>query len=346
MRDMSPGAQEALAKVLSRTIQARALRDGRPYIVAHLITGHCNCKCASCLWRHNDWVDVSTEGLKKFYREAKEEGFVALAISGGAPFLRKDLGELVKYVKHDLGMAILVFNTGWFLKKRMDEIVPHVDAMIVSLDSADPAKHDEIRGLPGLFDRLVDGIQTVKQKYPKFSIQFNTCVQQGMTHEIDDMIDLTEDLGIRISFDVITEARHGADGTSFTETAMGLPMPELQEVCAEILERKKEGAPIVNSEGYFQYFVDGRKGYKCHLPKVCMFVDSRGYVENCLNLDDPLGNFTETPLKEIMASARFKQLRADAENCWSCNSPTMVDVSHIWEDPTRYLGKKGGLELS
>ena len=346
MREMSPATQEAMAKILSKTIQARAANDGRPYFIAHLITGHCNCTCASCLWRHNDWVDVSTEGLKKFYKEAKDEGFIACAISGGAPFLRKDLGELVRYMKEELGFAILLFNTGWFLERRMDEVVPYVDAMICSLDSADPERHDEIRGLPGLFDKMVSGIKAVKKKYPKFSIQFNTCVQKGMTDEVDEMIDLAEELGIRISLDVITEARHGAEGTSFTETEMGLPLPELQEVCKLILKRKKEGAPIVNSEQYFQYFVDGRKGYKCHLPKVCMFVDSRGYVENCLNLDDPLGNFTETPLKEIMASNRFKQLRVDAEKCWSCNSPTMVDVSKAWEDPKAFLTGKGGLEVA
>ena len=75
-----------------------------------------------------------------------------------------------------------------------------------------------------------------------------------------------------------------------------------------------------------------------------MFVDGRGNAEYCLNLDRPIGNIRETPLKEIMAMARFKQLRADAEACSSCNSPTMVDLSKFWENPALAL-EPGGIAL-
>ena len=125
---------------------------------------------------------------------------------------------------------------------------------------------------------------------------------------------------------------------------MGLPADELQEVCAYILEKKRAGAPIVNSELYFKYFVDGRPGYRCHLPKLVMFVDGRGYVENCLNLDRPIANIRETPLKEIIALHPFKQLRRDAEECSSCYSPTMVDLSHVWENP-QLIFQSGGIAI-
>jgi hypothetical protein len=170
-------------------------------------------------------------------------------------------------------------------------------------------------------------------------------VQKGIGDEIDDLVGITEDMGLRISFDVITEYRHGEGGRAFTRTDMGLPADELREVCAYILEKKRAGAPIVNSELYFEYFVDGRPGYRCHLPKLVMFVDGRGYVENCLNLDRPIANIRETPLKEIMALRSFEQLRRDAEECSSCYSPTMVDLSHVWENP-RLVFESGGIAIA
>ena len=94
-----------------------------------------------------------------------------------------------------------------------------------------------------------------------------------------------------------------------------------------------------------KYFVDGRPGYRCHLPKLVMFVDGRGYVENCLNLDRPIANIRETPLKEIMALQPFKQLRRDAEECSSCYSPTMVDLSHVWENP-QLVFESGGVAIA
>jgi len=125
---------------------------------------------------------------------------------------------------------------------------------------------------------------------------------------------------------------------------MGLPMPELRSVCAYLLEKKREGAPILNSELYFKYFMDGKPGYRCHFPKLCMCIDGRGNVENCLNLDRPIANIREIPLKEIMELPQFKQLRKDAEDCCSCNSPTMVDLSNVWENP-KLIFEKGGISI-
>lgn len=344
MRAMTPAIREALGRVLGKMVEARLARHNRPFVIGHLVTNRCNCSCPSCLWRNNDWKDVPLDDLKRFYAEAKEEGFVAAALTGGAPFLRKDLGELVRYIKQDCGMPILLITTGWFLTRRMHEVVPYVDMLVVSLDSARAERHDEIRGLKGLYDRLIDGVKQVREAYPHVSLQFNSCVQQGIAEEIDDLIALAESLDVHISFDVITEYRNGDEGQPFVENHVGLPLDELQAVCRTLLERKRAGAPIVNSERYFNYFVEGKPGYHCHLPKVVMFVDGRGNLEYCLNLNQPLGNIRETPLKELMRRERFKQLRIAAESCSSCNSPTMVDLSQVWENPQLAL-QSGGIAV-
>jgi len=345
MREVSPLLAERMNKIVNRVVQARLEGDGRPFIVGHLITQKCMCNCRSCLWKHNDYEDVPFEDLRKFYAQAAEEGFLATAFSGGEPFLREDLGEIVKFVKEEADMGILLFTTGWFLEERMDEVLPYIDMLVMSLDSARPEIHDDIRGLPGLFDRLMKGVDLVNEKYPDVSKQFNVCVQKGIAEEIDDLIALAEDKGLQMSFDVISEYRHGEGDTHFVETNMGLPPQELRGVCAYLLEKKRQGAPILNSELYFKYFVDGRPGYKCHLPKlaICM-LDGRGFVEDCLNLDNPIADIREMKLKDIMELPRFKQLRVDAEACCSCNSPTMVDLSHLWENP-QLVFEQGGIAL-
>jgi MoaA/NifB/PqqE/SkfB family radical SAM enzyme len=345
MRESSPKLAERTGKLVGRAIQARVEGDGRPFIVGHLITQRCMCDCKSCLWKHNDYQDVPTEDIKRFYAQAAGEGFLATAFSGGEPFLRKDLGEIVSFVKQEADMAILLFTTGWFLEERMDEVLPHIDMLMLSLDSARPERHDEIRGLPGLFDRLMAAVEQVNQRYPDLSKQFNVCVQRGIAEEIDDLIAIATETGLQMSFDVITEFRHGQDGSHFSDTDMGLPLQELRGVCAYLLERKREGAPILNSELYFKYFMDGRPGYKCHLPKLAMcMVDGQGNVEDCLNLDRPIANIRDMPLKEIMELPRFKQLRVDAESCCSCSSPTMVDLSQFWENP-KLVFEEGGIAI-
>ena len=342
MREISPHLAEAFGRIIQRVVQERTRGTGRPCLMLHLITNRCMCHCASCLWKNNDWQDVPLEDLKRFYAQAAEQGFLGTAVSGGEPYLRKDLGELLRFIKREAGMATLLFNTGWFLQERMDETLPYVDILLLSIDSARPERHDELRGLPGLFDRLMQGIDAVKRKYPDLPIHLNTCVQKGIAEEVDDLIRLTERVGVKISFDVISEFRHGKGDTHFSETDMGMPLPELRGVCAYLLEKKEAGAPIVNSKMYFRYFVEGKPGYTCHYPKVCMQLDGRGNVEDCLNLDVPIANIMDMPLAEILALPRFRQLRKDAEDCCSCNSPTMVDISNAWDNP-RILFEEGGI---
>lgn len=347
MRSMkkNPDLQHTLRRLATRAVVRRIHGTGRPLVVAHFVTNRCNCSCRSCLWKHNDWNDVPLDDLKRFYTEARAEGFMAVAISGGEPLLRKDLGELVRFLKQDLGMAIVLFTTGWFVKARMDEVLPHIDLLMLSIDSARRERHDAIRGLPGLFDRLMEAIDLVAKRYPRLPVRLNACLQQGIAEEIDELLALTRQKNRRISFDVITDHRNGADGTSFTATSMGLPPDELRDVCRKLLDHKRQGAPIVNSERYFQYFIDGRPGYRCHFPKYAMSVDGRGFVEDCLDLDRPIANIRETPLHEIMELPRFKRLRRDAESCSSCSSPTMVDFSNVWRNPLS-LFRAGGTSVA
>jgi len=345
MRQLSPRLAERMGLLANRAVQCKLEGETKPFLVGHLITQKCMCNCRSCLWKYNEYEDLPTDVIKRFYKEAAEEGFLGTAISGGEPFLREDLGELLRFIKEEADIAVMLFTTGWLLEKRMDEIVPHADMLMLSLDSARPERHDEIRGLPGLFDRLMKGVDRVNDKYPEVSKQFNVCVQKGLAEEIDDLLALATEKNLQMSFDVITEYRHGEGDTHHVSTDMGLPLPELRGGCAYLLDKKREGAPILNSELYFRYFIDGKPGYRCHLPKLAMqCLDARGNIEDCLNLNRPIANILETPLKKIVERPRFKQLRVDCEDCCSCNSPTMVDLSQVWENP-QLLFEKGGIEL-
>lgn len=345
MNGVSVSTKYAIMRLVARAFYGKVRRDGRPFLIAHFITNHCMCSCPSCLWKHNDWKDVPLAEVQRLYMEAKQLGFLAVAFTGGEPFLRKDLGELVRFAKREAHMATALFTTGWFLDRRMHEVLPYVNMLLVSLDSSKAERHDEIRGKPGLFDRAVAGIEKARAFYPTMPIHINTCVQQGMVDEIDDLIQLAERLEVRISFDVITEFRNGEEGSRFTETSTGLAEEELVEVCRKLLARKREGAPMVNSERYFQYFADGRPGYSCHHPKLCMSIDGRGNVEDCLDLDKPIANIRDMPLAKIMELPRFGQLRRDAERCCTCSSPTMIDISNMWETPSIAL-KEGGIHLT
>jgi len=336
--------QEVMGKMMMRALKVRSEGLKRPFLIGHFVTNRCDNKCKSCLWRHNDWEDVPLDVLKDFYMQAAEEGFLGTFLSGGEPFLRKDIGELARFIKEECDIHVLFITSGWWLEERMDEVLPYIDMMMWSLDSANAERHDAIRGRPGLFNRLMSGVKRIRKEYPDLSLQTNCCVQKGLADEIDDLLKLHDDMGVKISFDVISEFRHDGQGGNFTSTDMAMPIQELRGVCAYLLDKKKEGAPILNSELYFKYFMDGKSGYKCHLPKLAMCVDGRGYVEYCLDMNNPIANIRDMRLKDIMELPRFKQLIDAAEDCCTCNSPIMVDLSNVWENP-QIIFEQGGISV-
>jgi MoaA/NifB/PqqE/SkfB family radical SAM enzyme len=339
---INPGLLKQFIRIAPRAVREHRSPSGRPFLMLHFVTNRCMCDCKSCLWKKNEQPDLPLDQIKKFHIEAAEQGILGAAITGGEAFLRDDLGELVRFAKKEARLAILLFSTGWYLEERMDDVLPWVDMLLLSLDGSTAERHDRIRGLDGLFDKMMAGADLVRKKYPRLPVHFNACVQKGMADDIDGLIRIAEDKRIKISFDVITEYRHGEGDSRHVETGMGMEEAELRGVCEYLLQKKREGAPIINSEMYFDYFVKGRPGYRCHFPKAIMQVDGLGNIEDCLNLDKPLGNFTKTPFREILENPRFKQMQAEAEDCCSCNSPTMVDMSNIWENP-RLLIERGGL---
>lgn len=75
-----------------------------------------------------------------------------------------------------------------------------------------------------------------------------------------------------------------------------------------------------------------------------MYVNSNGDIEDCLQLDKPIANLRKFSVKEAMNLPRFQQFLKNTENCYSCNSPTMIDTSYVWEDWS-LITKSGGISF-
>ena len=75
-------------------------RGGKPFIFHFLTTLKCNCDCEICLWKNNTKKDeLNLEEIKQIYSEAKEAGFLVTILWGGEPLIRKDITEIIKFVK-------------------------------------------------------------------------------------------------------------------------------------------------------------------------------------------------------------------------------------------------------
>lgn len=317
-----------------------------PFIFHFLTTLKCNCNCETCFWKDNSVKDeLSLEEIKRIYLEAKKAGFLVSILWGGEPLIRKGIVDIVKFIKNEASFDIVgIVTNGWALPEKINEFGNDLDFILISLDSPRRKEHDQIRGLKGLYDRIIESINIIKNKYPLISLQFSFSISKYNINRVEEMITFSDQIQVPVAFNVINTIRHYSTGDIDEKGMCSASDEEISNSFTKILEAKRKGSRILNSEMYLNHFIGGKKQYRCHAKKVFMFVNSNGDIENCLQLDKPIANLRNISVSQVLQLPVFKKFIKESEKCHSCNSPTMIDTSYIWNDVS-LLMKSGGISF-
>ncbi|MGA8849741.1 MAG: radical SAM protein [Dehalococcoidia bacterium] len=320
------GGWSEIARFIRTLLASRFGRRG-PFFLSHLITGRCNCKCPTCIWRDSEADELETSVIEQLYRGAKDAGFIANAIWGGEPLLRQDLGRLCCSSREN-GMITTVITNGFLLPDRAHEIGKEVHCIIVSLDYPESKSHDSFRGMPGLFAKAVQGIEVLKRMNSPKKIIINCLLHRGNENMMGQMADLARSLGVSLW---VCPAKEGIlKETGKTNKEALASRESEQQAARELLGLKKKGYPINNSRAYLQRYLIDMTPYVCRVPFVFATVTPEGNVTNCFNHDRPYGNVKTSPFDEIMKNWDRREVANITKGCWKCNNPDVVDTSYIW----------------
>lgn len=146
--------------------------SGRPkvYSVAVEVTAHCQQKCAYCYnaWREDNGAGMEAGSAKKL--RARVEKLLAsvdldhVTITGGEPFARRDLFELLDLVKAS-GVGIQIISNGGLVDDAVAQrLAPYgVSYVQVTLDGPTAELHDEHVGGEGHFAKTIAGIAALRR---------------------------------------------------------------------------------------------------------------------------------------------------------------------------------------
>lgn len=126
----------------------------RPFCVSFEITYRCNARCKHC--HLHDIEDKKIASPKRYGEICTDIKPVVAQVSGGEPLLRKDIIQVIKALKRTNRAPYIVLTTNGVLLKREKYYQLRetgVDEFSLSLDYPDE-RHDEFRGVPGLFNRI------------------------------------------------------------------------------------------------------------------------------------------------------------------------------------------------
>lgn len=136
------------------------------------VTSRCNSRCRTCFyWDNlNQNQDLTFEQLESISRTAPR--FRKLWLSGGEPFLREELADVIELFYRNNRIHSLNLPTNGLLPKRTDELIGRVlrncPELTIDLNfSLDGLAntHDTIRGVPRNFEKTLETIELINAKY-------------------------------------------------------------------------------------------------------------------------------------------------------------------------------------
>ncbi|MBL7196646.1 MAG: radical SAM protein [Candidatus Omnitrophica bacterium] len=167
----------------------------------YLYFKYCNLKCRHC-WINPPYSnertvkqdEVSLQEIISALGECRELGMRSVKISGGEPFTRGDIFELLKYLKENKIRTTMETNGTLIRQKEAkalkDAGVWHV---AVSIDGPTAEIHESLRGVEGSFRDTLEGVKYLKKE--GINIQIITCLWRGNKEHIKSTIVLAKMLG-------------------------------------------------------------------------------------------------------------------------------------------------------
>lgn len=162
----------------------------------------CNSKCVMCYaskMKRPDESYLTVEEYKNIWQQASGMGAFSAILSGGEPTLRRDLFDIISVMDPGNTIFALVTNSLNLNKDFLADLKRAGVATIhFSLDSANAAANDRVRGFDGHFKKAVESIYHAKSL--GFSVYISTVIIHGELKKMDEMAAFAKENGIGIVF--------------------------------------------------------------------------------------------------------------------------------------------------
>jgi radical SAM protein with 4Fe4S-binding SPASM domain len=306
-------------------------RRSMPLQLVLFVTSRCNMRCEHCFYLDEINDSSRTElSLGQIETLAKELGGLHwIALSGGEPYLRKDLVEIIQtFYKYCRPNIMSHVTNGYYpdrvsaMTKEMSDSCPKSKNLVIfSLDGLEET-HEQIRHSPGSFGKVKESIQAVQKhqsKSPNLETGIVITAQQNNREELIPLIEYIESKlmpdGIYINLqrdhtqpsNVLVDPstlNHYQEAVAFYESLRA--KKRLKK--SALLDRLLDGKNKLQKKLISKIAKENTYQLPCLAGKVSVVVDELGNVYACELLKNPMGNLTNQSFKDIWFSEKSVDL--------------------------------------
>lgn len=310
-----------------------------------IVTYRCNAKCHMCYRWKEPSIPSEEIGLDVY---EKLPFMDTVNVTGGEPFLRKDLPDIIEILRKKTNRLVISSN-GFFTDRIIDLFESRQDiGLRVSLEGL-PHANDELRGIKNGFDHGLRSILTLSRMGIK-DIGFGITMSDKNATDMIELYQLAKLTGLEFA----TAAVHNAFyfnkmDNEFTQPDVAIG--ELKKLIQELLQSKR---PKDWFRAYFNYglinFIQKKpRLLPCEMGQDSFFLDPFGVMLPCNVLNEVMGNLRKQTFDEIWGSAQAQEVREKAancgKNCWMMGSVSQqmkkkLSVPGKWLIKHKLLGKE------
>lgn len=298
-----------------------------------IVTYRCNARCTMCnryKAPSKPEEEISLETIKKL------PPMYFTNITGGEPFIRQDLHDIVRelYKKSD---RIVISTNGFFTDRiiKLCEEFPNIGIRI-SIEGLEQT-NNEIRGLPDGFNRGYTTLKKlVEMKHP--DVGFGMTVQDKNAPDLVLLYKKSEELGMEFATASLHNSFYFVEAKNIIHDRL-MVAQNFEDLINELLNSNspKKWFRAYFNHGLINYIFGQKRLLPCDMSFDTFFIDPYGDVMPCNGTKDKevMGNLNNQTWNELWNSKQAnevrKKVRCCDRNCWMIGSVSPAMHKYIWK---------------
>lgn len=300
-----------------------------PMIAQWDINNECNLNCKHCrVAEKNDQEKLSLEETKRLLAQCQKNGITKLNLSGGEPFLRNDIFEILEEAK--IFEDIVITTNGTLLtEEKCKKIAQYPNVKLsISLDGMRET-HDSFRRKKGSFDKVIQLLPLLKKYQIPYAIKYT--LSKETKQDVKEVLHLIASKGCReFNSRRVIVSGNAEENMLITKEEYIQSIQEIIRECEKLQIQFRTGDPVLIPIFPEIFGIDLKKDNLkqiyagCQAGDEIIYIDYKGYVGACSYIPTMADNIMQKDLKTILEKNKlFVNLRNYKENlkgkCAECS---------------------------
>jgi MoaA/NifB/PqqE/SkfB family radical SAM enzyme len=299
-----------------------------PFSLVISLSFRCNSRCQTCgVWRKES-DELSLEEWGKVFRNIGH-GPLYLTFTGGEPFLRKDMPEIVLAAYEHCRPAIITIPTNGILSRQVVEGTAAICrgaprakvGLNLSLDELG-AEHDRLRQVPGNWQRALEtwaALKELQEKYSNLVLSIHTVISRFNLARFFEIYAGLQELGPDSYITEVAEERVELDTSGWEITPSAAQYAPVADFLSRQAQQNAGHGPARLTQAfrarYYQLakriLFERRQVIPCYAGWASMHIAPDGDIWSCCIRAEPVGNLRQHgyDLRPIWLGPEMARLR-------------------------------------